>query len=175
MYERNDEDKNKTKVKNQHQRDQLLHLLASQDVYITSIIEARDGYAITSMKQEEQDTIFSPECQTALAIKDFCIVTPPDLKPKKTILMFNCPNEVTRNSYKDIKNGIFRVNLFTTNNVEEIYKLPDKPILKVMFKQASIAQKAQETGMRLYNMPIPPPTKLKKNMSLSPPACVAMP
>lgn len=124
----------KTKAKNQQTREQLLHLLASQDVYATNIIEARDGYCVTVLKQEEQDAIFTPECQAALATLDFISITPPELKAKKTILMFNCPDEVTRNSGEDIKEEIYRVNAFTKNMIEEVYKFPNKPIVKIMFK-----------------------------------------
>lgn len=70
----------KTREKNRRQRDKLLEILASHDIFATNIIEARDGYVVTVLKSQEQDAVFTQECQTALAASDFSSVTPPDLK-----------------------------------------------------------------------------------------------
>lgn len=146
----------KTKVKNHHIKNQLLEILASNDVFATNVFETRDGYSVTLLRQEEQEVIFAAECQAALTSKGFSTVTPPDLKSKRTILMFNCPEEVTRHEANDIKEEIHRVNPFTINLIEEVSKFHGKPIIKIIFKQINAARKAQEAGIRLYNMSIPP-------------------
>lgn len=146
----------KAKEKNRHFRDQLLQILASQNIFATNVYEARDGYVVTLLRQDELETIFSAECQAALNNHDFSSVTPQNLKAKRTILMFNCPEEVTRHTENEIKTEIYRVNEFTTDMIEEITKFKGKPIIKINFKQISVATKAQETGIRLFNMSIPP-------------------
>lgn len=145
----------KTKDKNPRRRDKLLEILAQHDVFATNIFEARDGYSLTIHKSHEQDIIFGEECQAALTINDFSSVIPSELKSKRTILMFNCPDEITRHDNSAIAKEIERVNSFTENKIELVSKFTNKPIVKIIFKQACAAQKAQESGIRLFNMSIP--------------------
>lgn len=146
----------KTKNKTPQQKSKLLEILASHNIFATAIFEARDGYSVTLLKTDEQDTIFSPPCQEALNSNGFQSVTPLELKAKRTVLLFNCPDEIMRHKEAEIKEEIYRVNDFTINNIEEIYKFKGKPIVKIIFNQASIARKTQESGVRMYNMSIPP-------------------
>lgn len=146
----------KTRNKTKDGQDKLLQILANHDVYATSIVEARDGLTITLHRNEEVDTVFTPESLTTLTNNGFQAVLPPDIKAKRTVLLFGCPNEITRHSEEELENEIQRVNSYTEDMIEEIYKFPNRPIIKVLFKQAHIAQKAQETGIKMFNMSIPP-------------------
>ncbi len=51
---------------------------------------------------------------------------------------------------------IQRLNPYTDNMVEDVYRFPAKPIIKVIFTQTAVANKARETGLRLFSMSIPP-------------------
>lgn len=93
----------KTRNKTKDGQLQLLKLLADQDVYATNIAETRDGLAITIHKVEEVDAIFTPEALSTLNNNGFQAVLPHDLKAKRTVLLFGCPEEITRHSAEEIE------------------------------------------------------------------------
>ncbi len=144
----------KTK-KTQEDKRSLLQVLANHDVYATSIHEAHDGFVATINKPEEVDKIFDPTCLQDLTTLEFQAVLLPELKSKRTVLLFNCRDEITRHTKEQIKEEIQRLNPFTDNMVEDVYTFPTKPIIKVIFTQTTVANKARETGLRLFSMSIP--------------------
>ncbi len=146
----------KTRKKTVDAQQHLLQLLANHDVYATNVVEAKDGLAITVHKPEEVDAVFAPGSLTTLKDNGFQAVLPPEIKARRTVLLFGCPQEITRHTETELEQEINRVNSFTQGMIDEIYKFPNRPIIKLIFKQSQIAKKAQEHGLRMFNMSIPP-------------------
>lgn len=119
----------RTRTKAPEDKEKLLQILGVHHALATNICEARDGCAVTIFLQEELDAVFDPNYNDVLRSKSFMVVMPPDLKERRTILMFNCPEE---NSTQPT---------FTENMIEEAYRFPSKPILRITFKQTTVAKK----------------------------------
>ncbi len=95
----------KTKKKAQEEKRSPLQILANQDVFATNIYEAHDGFVVTINNHipNEIDKIFGPTSLQDLTAQDFQAILPPELKSKRSVLLFNCPEEITRHAKEDIK------------------------------------------------------------------------
>ncbi len=148
--------KSKTRTQTKDGQHKLLQLLVDYDVYATNIIEARDSLVINIHEAEEIDAVFTPEASTTLSNNGFQAVLPLDLKAKRTVLLFGCPDEITRHGTDELEQEINRVNNYTQDMIVDIYKFPNRPLIKIEFKQAQVAKKAQDSGIKMFNMSIPP-------------------
>lgn len=146
----------KAKTRNLEEKRKLLEILASHHVYAINISEGRDGYTIFTSKQEEMDIVFEEKCQLQLRAAEFTTILPPDIKAKRSLILFNCNEEITRHTTQEIETEIQRANTYTENMIENIFKFPNQPMLKITFKQTSVAGKAKENGIRMFHMSIPP-------------------
>lgn len=117
--------KNLSKERDSRKKRKLLEILADNDVFATNITDPRDGFILHIFKQEEQDIVVSTICQEALSSTEFHAgSSAPELKSKRTVLLFNCPNEITRNSSEDIKQEMYRIDSYTEYMIEDIYSFP---------------------------------------------------
>ena len=136
-------------------KQKLLQILSSQDVYAIDIKEAHDGFIIITSTIEEADVINSPSCTTALTAENFSPVLPPELKAKRTVLLFKVDSHIYDNNEENIKEEVYNHNNFANEEIETIFKFPRANIIKIQFKQAITATKTCEQGLKLFKMKIP--------------------
>lgn len=59
-------------------------------------------------------------------------------------------------STEEIKEEVQKKNSWTDNNIHEIYKFSNAPIIKITFKQTPPATKSKDQGILMFSMRIPP-------------------
>ncbi|MPC48298.1 hypothetical protein E2C01_042066 [Portunus trituberculatus] len=132
----------------------LLNILSSNDIYPTNIIIVQDGFVIIS-SDEEQEKIFQDSTKQELLQNDFTLITPPELKAKRTVIAFNINSHIYSNSEDDMINELYAHNTWLDNNIDTIFKFPNSKTIKITFTQAIYAQKAIDHGLKLFSMKIP--------------------
>lgn len=147
------------KIKHPNPSDQskqnLLRLLAQQDIYATKVVQAWDGFAVITSSEREADTLFELTCLETLKTANYTPILPPDQKAKRTILLFGVDDYIRHHSVEEIKDEVYRVNDYTLNLIENVYKFPNNNIIKITFSQTAPAQKSKEQGLKMFDMRIP--------------------
>lgn len=134
----------------------LLEILGKNNIYAARIIPLRDGYVVITSRDEEVDSIFSPECHENLRTENFTAVMPPDLKAKRTILLFGIDEDAFDHTPEEIRDEIYRINDYTEDCIEAIYKFPTSRVIKITFCNTAPALRAQDIGVKLFNTRVPP-------------------
>lgn len=133
----------------------LLSVLSDHQILATKVNTVRDGFVVLTSNEDDVDTIFNPPCHDALHEASFTPILPPDLKAKRTILLFNVATFIKEKPTEAIQEEVERLNEFTTNTITQIYKFNKYPIIKITFNQTAVAQKAITNGLKMFNMRIP--------------------
>ena len=141
--------------KEKTQQKTLLETLAKNDIYVTRIITIDDGYIVLTHSDDDMDRIFQTECQAALNVRGFIPTMPPELKAKRSIILFRVDDIIYNNEEDEIKEEIERRNGWAKEGVESVYKFPRSHTMKVTFHQTKTALKAAEAGLLMFSMKIP--------------------
>lgn len=112
----------------------LVQVLSSQDVFAFRIIEVRHGYVILTENYADLEQIFTPEISQALQEHVLSAVLPPELRVRRTVLLFNVDNHIKDSSVEDIEEEIYDNNDFIRDYIEYIIKFPGSRIMKIVFK-----------------------------------------
>lgn len=148
------------KIKHKHPtiqtKDQLLTILSEHDIYATKIIPLHDGYVVLTSLEEETDKIFDTPCQNSLNESSFNALLPPDLKAKRTVLLFSVDSTIRDKSEDEIQEEIESHNDFAANAIDSVYKFQGSPIIKVTFTSSAPALKSTEQGLKMFKLRIPP-------------------
>ena len=134
----------------------LLNILAQHEVYAIRIFTTYDGYGILTSNDDEVDKMFRNACLEALEQNNFYPILPPELKAKRTLLLFSLEDHITNRTKEEIKEEIEKENNWTRGKIQDIFKFPNNPILKITFKQTLPATKSKEQGLLMFSMRIPP-------------------
>lgn len=134
----------------------LLDILGQHDIYAARIIPLKDGYLVITSRDEEVDTVFNNDCADALKENDFTAVMPPDLRAKRTVLLFGIDEDAYAHSPEELINEIYRVNEYTINSIDSVYKFPNSKILKITFRTTAPALRALDLGVKFFNTRVPP-------------------
>ena len=132
----------------------LLQILATQQIYVTKIITTKDGYITLTKNDEDQDSIFKGQCLQELKANDFQPILPPDLRAKRTILIFNIDDTIFKHEEEEIKDELIIKNTWI-EEITHIFKFPKHNIVKICFSETATAKKATETGLLAFYMSIP--------------------
>lgn len=139
----------------------LLEILAPADVYANELFETHDGYIINAT-EKEVDKVLESEMTQALKDQGFVPILPQEIKAKRTIICYKVEQTAFENSKNDIADEI--ENKQDWARVQETYKFPssrdnnyyNKNTLKIQFETISMADKAMNHGLRLFNVSIAP-------------------
>lgn len=147
------------KIKSDNSRDPnrksvLLELLCNEDIYITKLIPVNDGFIVITI-DEDQDKIFQEEVKNKLNENSFYTVIPPELKAKRSIIIFKVDPHIYNNSEEEITRELKLHNEWIQEGIDAVFKFPNSKTLKITFTQAILASKAQEHGLKLLQMKIP--------------------
>lgn len=152
-----------TKVKIKHPnphspeaKDSLLRILGQHDVYLNRAIPGRDGFIALLNDPQDADRLFKKTTLDDLGKEHFLPILPPAMKAKRTVLLFSVDAHILKHTPDEIKDEIQRLNDFTSQNIETLFKFPNNaPIMKITFQETPPAQKCLEAGLRMFNLRIP--------------------
>ena len=148
------------KIKHAHPspavKEKLLETLAAHNIYSTKVVPLRDCYVIVTSRDEEVDYLFSPECHTDLRNAAFTAVMPPDLKAKRTILLFGIDEDAFDHNPEEIREEIYALNEFTVDCIDTVYKFSNSRVVKITFCNTNPAIRAREIGIKMFYTRIPP-------------------
>ncbi|MPC56148.1 hypothetical protein E2C01_050101 [Portunus trituberculatus] len=135
----------------------LLEILSSKCIYATTIIVIRDGYIVLTRNDEDTENILSKDVANQLRTKGYNHITPPEIKAKRTVIVSRLDSHIYQNDTEAIEREVSDNNDWITDeDIEEIYKFPNSNTIKITFAQTAHAKKAQEKGILLFSMSIPP-------------------
>lgn len=79
---------------------------------------------------------------------------PLEQKAKRIILLFEEDEFIERKPVEDIIEEIYRVNEFTPNTIDSVFKFLNNAIIKITFSQTAATQKSRVYGLKMFNMRI---------------------
>ena len=133
----------------------LLKTLSENQIYATKIITTPDSFVVLTRTDDEIDKIFKLQCSTALKEAGFEPIIPPELRAKRTIIIFNVDEFILSNTEQEIKEELIRENGWINGGIESIFKIPKARILKICLQETTTAKNATEKGMLAFHMSIP--------------------
>lgn len=145
----------KTNNINEGRKLKLLEILSKKDIYVTKIIEANDGYVIITAGDTDLDNIFNNDTDQELLKENYTPLIPPELKANRSVLLTNVDSHISNNQEDDIKNELLEKNDWISNIIQ-VHKFPSGKIIKITFSDSQQARKAQEAGLKLFSMKVPP-------------------
>lgn len=134
---------------------QLLQLLSENEIYVNRIIVATEAFIIITNEESDLDRLFNGVTDRYLQNSGFTPVMPPELKAKRSIIIFNVDSHIYNNEVEEMISEIMDKNAYTNNQVTDLLKIPRTKMIKITFTRTSIAKKATETGLRMFSMSIP--------------------
>lgn len=144
-----------TNPKDPRQKNILLEILARHDIFITKLIPLSDGFAVIISNDQELDKIFKTSTTEDLEKNNLHPLIPPELKARRSIIIPGVDNHIYNNPEEDIQAEIEDKNSWATGQIETIFKFPNSHTLKITFKQTANAKKAQDDGIRAFQMSVP--------------------
>ncbi len=133
----------------------LLRILSANIIYATRIITVQDCFIVLTRSDEEVDKIFQQKTQQELTNNRFLPILPPELKAKRTVLIFNTDEYIYNHTEKEIEEELLTKNTWMNEGIDSIFKIPRTKILKVTFKETTAAKKTTEKGIPVFHMSIP--------------------
>ena len=111
----------KIKVKNSQEgqnKIQLLRILSQNQVYATKIITLPDGYVVLTKSDDDLDIIFSKDIKAILTEANFSPLVPPELKAKRSVILFRVDDHIYNNSAEEIKGELINENTWIRDDIE---------------------------------------------------------
>lgn len=131
----------------------LLRILSKHHVFATKIVTAHDDFYVVTSQDSEVDVICNPPCHDAFLVQRFQSILPPDLKARRTVLLFRVASFIKDHFEDDIRTEDERLNEFALSAVDLVYKFPMNQIIKITFKRLKWHRKH---CLKMFNMRIPP-------------------
>ena len=136
-------------------KSKLLEILSTNLIYATTIIATPDSYIVLTETDKDIDTIFQQKCQEELKENNFEPILPPELRAKRTIILFNVDDYILSHNDEDIKDELTQENGWLNEGIESIFRIPRTKILKLCLNETTTAKAATEKGLLAFHMSIP--------------------
>ena len=131
----------------------LLEILCRNDVHITRIFTAHDGFAVLAINEDHGDKIFSRVVKSTLEDEGFNPLMPAELKVKKSVILTRVDEVIYDNDEVDIGEQLMAKNIWIQDELHSVYKFPNSNTIKLT-SQTSLAKKRTETGLRAFGISI---------------------
>ena len=97
----------KSENSKEHRRKQkLLEILSTNEIYVTKIIDNRDGFVIITSNEQELDKILNGTTDQILEDNNFSPQLPPELQAQRSIMIFNVDQYIYSHSAEEMKQEI---------------------------------------------------------------------
>ena len=134
----------------------LLEILCKNEIHVTKVIDAHDGYAVLLLNEAHAEHVFIKKVKEELQQNDFSSLMPPDLKVKKSVIASRLDDLIYERSEEEIFNELSSQNQWIGDDLDSIFKFPNSNTIKITFTQTSQAKKCTEKGLLAFNLSIPP-------------------
>lgn len=125
------------------------------NVPFTRIITTNEGFKVICRNEQDADKILSKEAKNELGKIGLIVITPPETRAKRTIILRQLDQLIGTNSAEDIKQELETENDWI--KVEEVIKIKNYThILKLRLEDTAMVDKAQQQGILAYNLAISP-------------------
>lgn len=132
------------------------------NVPFTRIFSTSEGYKVICRNEQDADKILSKEAKEELQKIGLIVITPPETKARRSIIIRRLDQIIGSNSPEDIKHELEKENEWL--KIEEVVKIKNYThILKIRLEETTMVQKAQQQGILAYNMAISPNQIEKEN------------
>lgn len=115
----------RVKIKSPHQDQDsqfaLLRILSEHHVFTTRLATTRDGFWVVTSEDSEVDTICNPPCHDSHTAHRFTPVLPPEIRAKRTVLLFRVNNFIKAHTPDKIKEEVQLQNDFAANMVDQVF------------------------------------------------------
>lgn len=135
---------------------ELLEILFRNQIQITRVFNANDGFVVLSYNDEHSDKIFSKGIKEILDKNGFSPILPPELKVKKSVIVSRVDYLVYDWGETDIVEELKAKNPWAEDGIESVFKFSNSTTLKITFSQSSLANKCLQNGILAFNISIPP-------------------
>lgn len=142
-------------AKDPRRKTRLLQLLSENEIYVNRLFAVTDGFTVLTQDETDLDRLFNGITDKFLENNGFKPVLPPELKARRSIIIFNVDSHIHNNSEEMIAE-IMDKNAYTNNQITDLMKFPRAKNVKITFTKTSIAKKANEIGLRMFSMSIAP-------------------
>ena len=151
----------------------LLQILCSKEIHVTKVFDTNDGFALLLFNEEHVDKVFSNELKEALNKENLTpLLLPPEQKVKKSVIVTRVDDVILlEHESTDIADEMEARNGWMEGEIEQIFKFPNSPTLKITFAQTITAKKCVERGFLAYNLKVSP-NNIKQETYI-PVACAA--
>lgn len=102
------------------------------------------------------DRLFNGISDKYLEKKGFTPVISPELKAKRSMIIFSVDSLVYENDDNYMANESMNKNAFTNNKITDVMKFSKAKNNKVTFGRTNIARKATEIELKMYSISISP-------------------
>ena len=134
----------------------LIEILCKKDIEISRIFTTNDGFAVLTLNEQHADNIFATDTKNELTGNDFTPVMPPDLRAKKSVIIPRVDDLIYERNVVDIGQELINENNWISEDeIENIYKFPNSPTLKITFSLTTLAKKCTEKGLKAFRISIP--------------------
>ncbi len=141
---------------NQENKLKLLEILSSNDIEISRIFTTRDSFVVLTVHENDTDNLFASAIGDVLERNDFLPILPPELRAKKSVIIPRVDDVIFERNVVDLgKELASKNNWITLEDIENIYKFPNSPTIKITFFSSLIAKKCTEKGLKAFKISIP--------------------
>ena len=134
----------------------LLDILCRKDIEISRIFNTRDGFVVQPVHEHDTDNLFATNTIDELTQNAFAPVMPPEIRAKKSIIIPRTDEIIYEKNVVEIGEEIARKNEWLNlEDIQNIYKFPNSPTIKVTFHSSLLAKKCTEKGLKAFKISIP--------------------
>lgn len=123
--------------------------MSCQNVY-ARMITIHESYTVVTNLDTDLDKIVSRELLRELKEEKFTLVTPPDLKTKRNVILTRLDDYIYNQNEAEIKELVQHNTWISIEDVRNI-QVPQLKTIKVTFDQTNVAEKAQEAVGSLHS------------------------
>lgn len=149
--------KHKLDPNDRRTKQKLLETLANSNINICNLISTHDGNIVAvTATDNDADTLLNQRNVQELNKAGFDPILPPEVKSRRTVICQRVDQLIYEHSKNDIEDEIESKNEWA--KVKNAHKFPkterNQYTIKIEFEDANMAAKAENDGIRLFNMNI---------------------
>ncbi len=107
--------------------------MCSNDVYITRIFTANDGFTVLALNEENDDKIFTRVVKSRLEEDGFSPLMPAELKVRKSVILTRVDDEIYGKDEVDTEEELRVKNIWIQDELDLVYKFPNSNTIKLIF------------------------------------------
>ncbi len=121
-------------------------------VAFNKIAEQHDGYLVITKNTQDADRIMKEDAMDLFHKHGYTTIIPPAFRAKRTIFIRRVDDQIYSNSEEELASELMHQNSWA--KVQTLIKLKEKKVLKVIFMDSTMVDKALEAGLLCCNMSI---------------------